>query len=99
MERTIDKNIIYNILMDTGWDVQIQDRNDIKFYIKQQLRIPQMNWGVRWIYIKLFLEGKINEEELRQLILSRDIDIDLYSLLPENYWPTYDNYVFINNLW
>lgn len=99
MERTIDKNVIYNILVDTGWDVQIQDRNDIKFYIKQQLRIPQINWGVRWIYIKLFLEGKIDEEDLRLLITSRDIEIDLYELLPPNYTFNFDNYVFINNLW
>lgn len=99
MERTIDKNAIYDFLADTGWDVTVADRNAIKFYIKEHLRIPQMNWGVRWIYIKLFLEGKINEEDLRQLILSRDNEINLYSLLPENYWPTYDDYVFINNLW
>lgn len=95
----INKNEIYNILAETGWNVTVEDRNFIKNYIKHQLWIPLINWGIRAIYIKLFLEGKINEEELRDLVLARDIEIDLYELLPPNYRDPFNDYVFINNLW
>lgn len=94
----INKNEIYNMLAETGWNITVEDRNCIKNYVKHQLWIPLINWGVRAIYIKLFLEGKINEEELRDLVLSRDIEIDLYELLPPNYRDPYSDYVFINNL-
>ena len=86
------------MIAETGWNITVQDRNDIKNYIKHQLWIPLINWGIRAIYIKLFLEGKINEEEFRQLVLARDIEIDLYELLPPNYRDPYSDYVFINNL-
>lgn len=96
--RQINKNEIYNMIAETGWNITVQDRNDIKNYIKRQLWIPLVNWGIRAIYIKLFLEGRINEEEFRQLVMSRDIEIDLYGLLPEDYRDPYSDYVFINNL-
>ena len=86
------------MIAETGWSITVEDRNRIKNYIKYQLWIPLINWGIRAIYIKLFLEGKINEEEFRELVLSRDIEIDLYGLLPEDYWEPYGDYVFINNL-
>ena len=94
----INKNEIYNMIAETGWNITVEDRNRIKNYIKHQLWIPLINWGIRAIYIKLFLEDRINEDEFRQLVLSRDIEIDLYGLLPEDYWEPYGDYVFINNL-
>lgn len=94
----INKNEIYNMIAETGWNITVEDRNRIKNYIKYQLWIPLINWGIRAIYIKLFLEGKINEEEFRELVLSRDIEINLFELLPEDYWEPYGDYVFINNL-
>lgn len=93
----IDKNEIYNMIAETGWDITVEDRNRIKNYIKHQLWIPLINWGVRAIYIKLFLEDKINEEDFRDLVLARDIEIELYELLPPNYTDPFDNYVFISN--
>jgi len=87
----------YADLVNTTYSVEV--RNRAKNYIKSQLWIPLINWGVRAIYIKLFLEGKINEEELKQLITSKDNEIDLEWMIPEEIRNPYANaeYVFINN--
>lgn len=87
----------YADLINTTYSVEV--RNRIKNYIKTELNIPNIHWGVRAIYIKLFLEGKIDEEDLRQLIISKDTEIDLESMIPEEIRNPYANteYVFINN--
>lgn len=102
----IDKAMVYRILAqwyanlnNTTYSVEV--RNRAKNYIKVGLDIPTIHWGVRAIYIKLFLEGKIDEEELKQLIVSKDVDIDLEWMIPDQIRNPYANanYVFINNLW
>lgn len=98
----LDRNFIYSILAEGYLGNQIiPARNTVKNYIKRELWIPLIHWGVRAIYIKLFLEWKIDEEDLKQLVQSKDVDIDLESMTPENIRNPYanTNYVFINNLW
>lgn len=87
----------YDDLVNTTYSVWV--RNRAKNYIKAELNIPNIHWGVRAIYIKLFLEGKINEEDLRQLIISKDTEVDLEWMIPEEIRNPYANaeYVFINN--
>ena len=93
----LDKNFIYSVLAEGYLENQITPaRNVAKNYIKRELWISLVHWGVRAIYIKLFLEGKIDEEDLKQLIQSKDIDIDLENMVPNPY--TNIDYVFINNL-
>lgn len=94
----LDRNFIYSILAEGYFNNQITPaRNTVKNYIKRELGISLIHWGVRAIYIKLFLEWKIDEEDLKQLIQSKDIDIDLECMMPNPYDNA--NYVFINNLW
>lgn len=96
----LDRNFIYPVLADGYLENQITPaRNVVKNYIKRELWISPIHWGVRAIYIKLFLEWKIDEEDLKQLIVSKDTEVDLEWMIPENIINPYTNtdYVFINN--
>ena len=98
----LDRNFIYSILAEGYLENQIiPARNTVKNYIRRELWIPLIHWGVRAIYIKLFLEWKIDEEGLKQLIISKDTEVDLEWIVPEEIRNPYTNtnYVFINNLW
>lgn len=94
--------MVYRILAQADLDniaYSVEVRNRVKNYIKAELGIPNIHWGVRAIYIQLYLEGKINEEDLRQLIISKDTEIDLEGMIPDEIRNPYANteYVFINN--
>lgn len=96
----LDRNFIYSILAEGYLGNQITPaRNTVKNYIRRELWIPLIHWGARAIYIKLFLEWKIDEEDLKQLIVSKDTEVDLEWMVPEEIRNPYANtdYVFINN--
>lgn len=60
-------------------------QNRIKTITKEWLWIDPHHWWVRLIYIKLFLEWKITEEDLKLLIQCKDVDIqnDILEMVPE----------------
>lgn len=60
-------------------------QNRVKRLVKEKLNLSPQHWGVRLIYVKLFLEDKISEEDLKMLIQSKDMEFydELQSMVPE----------------
>lgn len=60
-------------------------QNRVKSIIKELLWLDHNHWWVRLIYVKLFLEWKITEEDLKSLIQCKDIDVqnDILEMVPE----------------